>query len=645
MKYLRSLMTITALSIGSYVLYDNSARVINWLLPPPVITAPVEAIEPVEEAVTTTEAEPELKLQGEVIKTVAQTKISVTSQAPSIKVSASTPVSATQAQPAPDLRPVPDVSSVVPPVDVVADQKTTHQLHPVSTSEPSKSSAVPESDVAAVIAATDPSSRTEVPVTQVPVVAPIKKSTPIAKAATAEKNSEIQLIIHNIQFSGVTVFPVEELRKVVGEFVGKELNVDQAFAIPAKITQHYKRHNRMAIATLVGAISPDGVLTVGVVEMPMSPSSAEKELATLTPKAEPQPLASAPLPAKVDAESETDFILKNYAKKSRQYELIADNFGHESTGSARFGGAVTFIDEKVTLTGLKSQGSDYLGFAARWATGVAGMDVGVNISKLNYQVVQHIESAIYRSGDAAKKGVELIYQLVNEPGSTSSLGLSYDEKSMDSTGVSLSDSTSITSHVNSLKWSGVLRELMPGGAVLSYNASYSHGQVDNAGASVVGGFDVPDGAFSKLRFAGTLLQPLSSWGSVLGRLTFQRSDKNLDPSERLYLGGPLGVRAYGVGDGVGSEGHLVSLEFRQRLAAGTTLSEFYDWGKTRQADDPRSTSLKGFGLSLSQDMGNGVTLKGTWARAAGQFPEPNMPQDGSNQYDRNRFWLSMETRF
>jgi hemolysin activation/secretion protein len=204
----------------------------------------------------------------------------------------------------------------------------------------------------------------------------------------------------------------------------------------------------------------------------------------------------------------------------------------------------------------------------------------------------------------------------------------------------------MTSSVPSLEWKGLLREMIPGGAVFSYSTTYAHGQVDTSGASTMGGLAVPEGIFSKFRFDGTVLQPLGGLGSVLGRLTFQKSDKNLDPSERLYLGGPLGVRAYGIGDGVGSEGGLLSLEYRQRLAAGTTLSEFYDWGGVRQVDDTRAaTLLKGYGLSLSQDLGDGVSLKATWARTAGQHPEPTLPQDGDGQYDRNRFWLSMETRF
>ena len=129
----------------------------------------------------------------------------------------------------------------------------------------------------------------------------------------------------------------------------------------------------------------------------------------------------------------------------------------------------------------------------------------------------------------------------------------------------------------------------------------------------------------------------------------QRSRKNLDPSERFYLGGPNGVRAYGVGEGYGSEGELATLEFRQRLSASTTIAEFYDWGRARLTNDRaaanNNTSLSGYGVSIAQEIGKDTTIKGTWARSHGKnTPLPTSP-NGNDNVDRNRFWLSMETRF
>ena len=89
--------------------------------------------------------------------------------------------------------------------------------------------------------------------------APQKEAAPQPKPAP-ERAKEIQLIIKEIKFTGVTLVSEKELSKAVSEFIGKELTVEQAFAIPAKITNYYKRNNHMAIATLSGAMTPDGRL-------------------------------------------------------------------------------------------------------------------------------------------------------------------------------------------------------------------------------------------------------------------------------------------------------------------------------------------------------------------------------------------------
>jgi hemolysin activation/secretion protein len=159
-----------------------------------------------------------------------------------------------------------------------------------------------------------------------------------------------------------------------------------------------------------------------------------------------------------------------------------------------------------------------------------------------------------------------------------------------------------------------------------------------------------DGDFSKFRFSGTILQPLGGINAAYFGLTLQRANKNLDASEKFYLGGPLGVRAYGVGEGAGSQGELATFELRQRLSAKTTLAEFYDVGRIRPWQNAGTTqpggTLSGFGLSLNHKLDSDINLKATWARSIGDTPERSiMPTNSNGEYDRNRFWLSLDARF
>jgi hypothetical protein len=92
----------------------------------------------------------------------------------------------------------------------------------------------------------------------------------------------------------------------------------------------------------------------------------------------------------------------------------------------------------------------------------------------------------------------------------------------------------------------------------------------------------------------------------------------------------------------------------RKLTANTTLAEFYDWGQVRPWHNDTGTGapaenkavLQGYGLSLSTKLDSGITLKGTWAHRLGNEPNTSaMPRGHNGQYDRNRFWVSMETRF
>ena len=555
------------------------------------------------------------------------------------------------------------------------------------------------------------------------VTAKLKVSKPATQPA-----AELKLMVREIKFEGVTAVSIDELKGVVSEFVDQELTVEQAMAIPVRVSKYYESRKLVARATLVGALArEDGVLKVGVIESPIKTAQLDQALSAIavkesvpTPAAAqvanavaPQPAAqlaptelpliapplssvapaaapvsqvaklevredasvvtkfaemspSLPIPTPKPGERaedvETAYILKQYANKSRQYELLLDNYGYAATGSTRAGVGLVWNDsvtkgDTLSLQGLKSQGSQYLQMAYNWATGLDGLSLGASLSSFNYNVVNDIQNAVNLSGEGLKKGLVLAYDLVNSPNQLSTLGLQYDLKSLNTTAATYADSAFYDTKVMGINFKGFEREMAPGGAVFSYDATFSKGTVDMAGspnrAADLSG-EQTAGEFSKFRLKTSVLQPLGGIHAFYTGLSLQRANKNLDGSEKLYLGGPLGVRAYGVGEGMGSEGELVTFEFRHKLGASTTLSEFYDQGHVRAWHDDsalgapanNSASLHGYGVSLSHRLDAGITLKGTWAHRLGEAPSTAvMPKGHNGQYDRNRFWFAMESRF
>jgi len=134
----------------------------------------------------------------------------------------------------------------------------------------------------------------------------------------------------------------------------------------------------------------------------------------------------------------------------------------------------------------------------------------------------------------------------------------------------------------------------------------------------------------------------------------QIASKNLDSSEKLYLGGASGVRAYPSGEGGGSEGQLVNLELRWKLAQGVTVSAFYDYGQVVVNRDnsfanalvANAFSLKGRGLAVLWNGAAGQGLGLVWSQRDGSNPNPSATgsdQDGTQV--RDRLWMTVNLPF
>jgi hemolysin activation/secretion protein len=163
-----------------------------------------------------------------------------------------------------------------------------------------------------------------------------------------------------------------------------------------------------------------------------------------------------------------------------------------------------------------------------------------------------------------------------------------------------------------------------------------------------------NGQYSKLRYGLSRQQNLPADFSLYGNLRGQVASKNLDSSERFYLGGPYGVRAYPNNEGGGSQGALMSVELRYNMMSELQLAAFYDVGTVQvnkfndnvAAADPNQGTLQGAGLSLSWSGPYNVIFNATWATRIGSNPFANnagLNQDGSST--KNRFWLNASLGF
>ncbi|RTL30399.1 MAG: ShlB/FhaC/HecB family hemolysin secretion/activation protein [Burkholderiales bacterium] len=128
------------------------------------------------------------------------------------------------------------------------------------------------------------------------------------------------------------------------------------------------------------------------------------------------------------------------------------------------------------------------------------------------------------------------------------------------------------------------------------------------------------GTFGKVELQYSRLQSVSRTVSLYANASQQLASRNLDPAEKMSLGGPRGVRAYPSAEGASDEATLFTSELRLWLNRNWTAFALYDWAKGRRERDTSPANfdtndlmLHGAGLGLVASYPDWVTLKATVA--------------------------------
>ena len=161
------------------------------------------------------------------------------------------------------------------------------------------------------------------------------------------------------------------------------------------------------------------------------------------------------------------------------------------------------------------------------------------------------------------------------------------------------------------------------------------------------------GAFARFNYHAGHDQGFGSYFSFFNQFTGQIASKNLDSSQKLLLGGPLAVRAYGIGEGAVDKGTLFTTELRTHwqppfpawtgIGNQITFAAFFDQGWGAYYRQPiagmagNNINLSGFGAYITFSRPADYSLNLTWAHRTGQAATP--------QPDNDQFWLSAYKMF
>lgn len=333
--------------------------------------------------------------------------------------------------------------------------------------------------------------------------------------------------------------------------------------------------------------------------------------------------------------------------------IDADNFGGRYSGAERVGAtlglnSLTGYGDQLTLrlqtTGPASiqQGGDtnYGRIAYQLPVGSDGLKFGVAYAAMRYQLGLNYQGT-NTNGTANTASVFASYPFVRSREFNLYAQAGYDNIHMvnNSYGFELSN---LSVNQATLGVSGNSRDSIFGGGINTFGLTGTFG---NVGAQNDNGYVAADnetaktlGGFQRYNFNFSRLQALTGSTQFLLNTSGQFATQNLNSSQQFTLGGPMGVRAYPVGQAYGAQGLLAQLELQQTLLDSSPVGlisgiAFYDVGVTQLFKNTwanwnipnattgqslsNNTSLQGAGLGLKATISARSYLSLTWAHSIG----------------------------
>jgi hemolysin activation/secretion protein len=515
----------------------------------------------------------------------------------------------------------------------------------------------------------------------------LKKSLPEEFQA---KSGAVTVTVQQFKFEGNTLVQTAKLDQVVAPYLNQKLDLDGLKGVTELIAQAYRDAGWVVRAYLPRQEIADGTVMIQVVEGIFGKASITEmktdrveasRLVAIVNAAQPKGqfvsskaidralLLLDDMPGITVAGnlvagenlSETDLLLGVADRAGYNGNFGFDNYGSLSTGVNRVTANVTLnsplrLGDSLSLNLLKTTGSEYERVGYMLPIGSDGWRVGAHASNMSYQLQGSFASSDGH-GTSRTNGFDASYPIVRSQQENLNLTWIYDSKSMInySAGAVSSD---YGIRVMSVSLAGNRVDTWMGGGLTTGSTTLTSGH-NNLGTDATTANTT--GNYSKVVLSLARQQSLTERVSGFASVTSQYANKNLDGSEKIFVAGTNGVRAYQGGDGSGTTGQTLTLELRNRVNEQLTATTFYDYGRVQSFKDnstaaggtntqqgyPNSFNIAGYGASIAWQDGKGSELRATVARRVGTNPNANsntgMDSDGTLK--KNRLWVSASFGF
>jgi hemolysin activation/secretion protein len=542
---------------------------------------------------------------------------------------------------------------------------------------------------------------------------PTPKLPEVEEAAPKEEDEGPRVVIKQFKFEGNKVLTEAELQSALDVITGREITIKQLRSAADLIAAFYREKGFLATATLPEQDITDGVVVIKIVEANFGSVKFDgeygKDFKRIRPSVINRVVESSTFKGQVlnqadldraltvmqkmsgfdvsanyqagEAEGSTDVLMKVKDKPLLSGSFSADNSGGRSTGRVKGTAGLGLASplgygDALNLTALHSEGTDYASMAYTVPVGGRGLQVGFNSSYLEYTVITKGDIQVVRpKGTSVVYGVDASYPLIIAKSGNLNLEANFDRKLFVNELREAADSPYKTSSdynvdVFSVALSGNYYDgFLAGGinnASVNFASGYvnldsSYNQIKNESNKVADAASVnTQGSYNRIKWNLSRNQYLTDTLVLSLDASGQIADKNLDSSEKFYLGGMNGVRAYPTSEGAGSEGYLFKVELRKYLPYNFNASIFMDDGKVEQyyhtlksdgtsllGDNvPNEYHLRGYGATLAWNGPYNSNFKAIYARRMGNNPNPlvnsttNVVTDQDGAMVRDVFWLS-----
>jgi hemolysin activation/secretion protein len=514
------------------------------------------------------------------------------------------------------------------------------------------------------------------------ITAPAKNNVSIEVSKEQQQGSEQaqgpKVSVKAFRITGQSIYSPEVLQELVKAETGKELTFAELQGIAKRIADYFNKQGYL----VASAYLPAQDIKEGLVEIVVVPGQYGnidiRNHSRLLPKTASNLLSAIKVGdyVKKDVLERTLLLMTDTSGVSIKATLAPgtttgttnliiditdteavtgtfsmDNYGNKSTGQNASN--VTIVLNNVSGSGdAVNIGDNYTGggmnnasFSYTSLVGNNGLRLGVSYSDMHYTIGKEFAYLKY-SGKSKTASIFGIYPLVRSRESNLNAEIQFNSRkltdSMGLYGLLLDDKQDNA-------WSvGLNGNSQDSSGVNSYDLTFATGNLKiNGGTDIYGSSAILNdqlthtaGDYTKVNVNFSRQQYITDRLSFLFDFTGQLANKNLDSSEKLYLGGATGVRAYAQGEGSGDQGYLVKGEFHYSLSPLLQLATFIDSGHIMINKKPwsgagvNSQTLSGAGLGLIVNNNKDYTIRLDYAWKIGS------PTSISEPDHKGRWWLS-----